>query len=79
MIRIRRVKSRIPFLRSYEIELSPHGWPDLTERHITWNPTAVLEPLLGIGDAWTFVHEADRHWGNGKCGWAVEFEEEIET
>ncbi len=77
MIRIRRIKSRIPFSREYEIELSPHGWPDMAERHVTRVPNSILEPLLVVGDAWSFVNEADRQWKNGNRGWAVEFEQEI--
>jgi hypothetical protein len=42
VIRIRRIKSSIPFSRAYEIELSPHGWPDMAERHITRVPNSVL-------------------------------------
>lgn len=38
-------------------------------------PKATLEPILGVGDAWSFVNEADRLWSQGERGWAVEFEE----
>lgn len=77
MIRIRRIKSKIPFLRLYEIELALHGWPENTKRHVTRSPNSVLEPILGVGDAWSFVDEADRQWSAGQLGWAVEFEEEL--
>jgi hypothetical protein len=77
MIRIRRVKSRMPFSRVYEIELAPHGWPDMAKLHTTRVPNSILEPLLGVGDAWSFVREADRQWESGNQGWAVEFEEEL--
>jgi hypothetical protein len=76
MIRIRRVPSKIPFSRAYEVELSPHGWPEGIRRHVTRSPNSILEPILGVGDAWSFVHEADRQWAAGNRGWAVEFEEE---
>jgi hypothetical protein len=46
----------------------------MAERHITRVPNSILEPLLGVGDAWSFVHEADRQWKSGNGGWAVEFE-----
>jgi len=42
---------------------------------VTSTPRAVLEPLLGVGDAWSFVEEADRQWEAGNRDWAVEFEE----
>jgi len=67
MIRIRRIKSHLPFSRTYEIELSPHGWPDMAQRHITRVPNSILEPVLGVGDAWSFVREADVN-GRGAIG-----------
>jgi hypothetical protein len=76
MIRIRRVPSRVPFSRLYEIELAAHGRRQSGGRHVTRTPKAVLEPILGVGDAWSFVEEADRQWDAGRRGWAVEFEEE---
>jgi hypothetical protein len=75
MIRVRRVPSKIPFSRLYEVEIAPHGWPETARSHITRAPNSVLEPLLGVGDAWSFVKEADRQWAAGNRGWAVEFEE----
>jgi hypothetical protein len=77
MIRIRRVASRIPFSRVYEVEVAPHGWPETAQRQTTRAPNAVLEPILGVGDSWSFVHEADRQWAAGNRGWAVEFEEDL--
>jgi hypothetical protein len=76
VIRIRRVPAR-PFSRLYEIELAPHGWPETAQRQTTRTPKAVLERMLGVGDAWSFVQEADRQWAAGNRGWAVEFEEEL--
>lgn len=77
MIRIRRVSSKLTFARRYEVEVPPHGWPENARRQVTGTPKAVLEPLLGVGDAWSFVEEADRQWDAGNRGWAVGFEEEI--
>lgn len=77
MIRIRRVPSRLPFTRRYEVEVAPRDWPANARRQVTGTPRAVLEPLLGVGDAWSFVEEADRQWDAGNRDWAVEFEEEI--
>lgn len=77
MIRIRRVPAKRLFSRLYEIELAPHGWPETAQRQDTRTPKAVLEPILGVGDAWSFVQEADRQWAAGNRGWAVEFEEEL--
>ncbi len=76
MIRIRHIPPKVPFWRLYEVELSPHGWPDGTRRHVTRSPNSLLERILGFGDAWAFVHEADSQWANGKRGKAVEYEED---
>ena len=55
MIRIRRVQAKIQFSRLYEVEVAPHGWPETSRSHVTRAPNAVLEPILGVGDAWSFV------------------------
>lgn len=77
MIRVRRVPSRIPFSRRYEVEIATHGWPETARIHVTRVPNSVLEPILGVGDAWSFVKEADRQWAVGNRRWAVEFEEKL--
>jgi hypothetical protein len=75
VIRIRRRSSKIPFTRSYEVELSSPDSQEVPTRHLTKTPVRLLEPLLGVGDSWSFVEEADRQWSEGNRGWAVEFEE----
>ncbi len=78
MIRIRRVKSAIPLVRMYELEIRRQGGdPNKIEQLVVRRGLAVrrLEGMLGIGDAWSFIHEADRQWGTGNRAWAVEFEE----
>jgi len=50
----------------------------LARRYITRVPNALLEPVVGVGDAWSFVHQADRQWKSGDRGWAVEFEEQAD-
>ena len=68
VIRVRRVESRLPWVRTYEIEL---GATTTAVRR----GTAVrrLERALGIGDAWAFIHAADRAWDVGDRSWAVEY------
>lgn len=66
LIRIRRVASRIPFTRLYEVETTPHGWREFARQQVTRAPNAVLEPILGGGDAWSFVKEADRQRATGR-------------
>ena len=55
MIRIRRIPSKIPFSRLYEIELDPRGRPETARTHITRGPTGLLIPILGVGDSWSLV------------------------
>ena len=66
---------RLPFGRVYEIEYAPLSDASAGWLRTTRSPNASLEPLLGVGDAWSFVDEADRQWDQGNRGWAVEFEE----
>jgi hypothetical protein len=66
----------VPIGRKYEVQYEPRldgreGW-----RRTTRAPVGVLQPLLGTGDAWSFVKAADAAWDKGERGWAVEFEEE---
>ncbi len=75
MIRIRRVRPRIRVGRVYEIETDASN---LRQRRITRAPVRMLEPLVGVGDAWSFREAADRVWAEGNTGWAVEFEEHAE-
>jgi hypothetical protein len=67
VIRIRRIDSRIPFLRRYEVEVAG-------DKRVTRSPVSVLESTLGVGDAWSFVDEADRRWNAGDRG-SVEFDQ----
>lgn len=75
MIRVRRVRQVVPIGRRYEVEYQPRDAPYSGWRHVTRAPVGLLEPIMGIGDAWSFVIEADRQWDRGSTGWAVEFEE----
>lgn len=68
----------LPLVRRYELELpGPPGDLRVTERVIARRGAAVrrLEKIVGIGDAWSFINEADRQWSAGNPGWAVEFDE----
>ena len=33
-----------------------------------------LVDLVGIGDAWSFIHAADSAWESGDTGWAVQYD-----
>jgi hypothetical protein len=56
--------------RAYELELQ-------RERLVLRRGAAVrrLREILGLGDAWSLINEADRQWRAGNRGWAVELEE----
>lgn len=73
VIRIRRVPSRLPVGHVYEVDMALHGMPRSYKR--TRTPNWLLEPIVGTGDAWDFVREADRQWAAGNPGWAVDFDE----
>jgi hypothetical protein len=78
MIRVRRVPSSTPLVKRYELQFRSIGQDgeiadDLTLRR--GMAVRRLERVIGVGDAWSFLHEADRQWAAGNRGWAVEFEE----
>lgn len=78
MIRIRRTATRIRLARRYELELQLSTEPKSEWSRLTMGRGGIvrrLEPILGVGDAWSFVTAADEAWGRGDIGWAVEFEE----
>jgi hypothetical protein len=78
VIKIRRVPTSLPLVRRYDLEL-PGGPGDLggAERLTARRGEAVrrLEKIVGVGDAWSFINEADRQWSAGNRSWAVEFDE----
>lgn len=75
MIRVRRVKTPLPWAKKYEVELQRRGEPG--DRLIVGRGSAVraLERIVGVGDAWSFINQADREWDAGSRTWAVEYEE----
>jgi len=75
MIKVRRVHQRMPIGRKYEIEYRPLGAAGGGWTRATRAAVKVLEPLVGVGDAWSFTKAADDAWQRGDHGWAVEFEE----
>jgi hypothetical protein len=76
MIRIRRVARTRLLSRIYELELRPGEDRKCECVTLRRGPAVnILKPILGLGDAWSFIHEADRQWSVGNRAWAVEFEE----
>jgi hypothetical protein len=51
-----------------------NGW-----HRVTRLPNKHLEPILGVGDAWSFVKAADAAWDRGDQGWAVQFDDQTTT
>lgn len=77
MIRVRRMRSANPLLRKYELQFSSSTEGSVSEHLVLRRGSAVrrLERDVGVGDAWSFIDEADRKWSEGSSGWAVEYEE----
>lgn len=64
--------------RRYELELQLKTEPESEWSLRTMgrgDVVRVLEPILGVGDAWSFVNAADEAWRRSEAGWAVEFHE----
>jgi hypothetical protein len=38
-------------------------------RQVTRTPVTLLDPYLGVGDAWALVHAAERAWDGAEGGW----------
>lgn len=60
MIRIRRVPQPLPIGRPYETEVRPRAAGERGWRRVSRSPVGLREPITGVGDAWSFVREANR-------------------
>jgi hypothetical protein len=67
MIRIRRLPPRGLRRRIYEIGFTPTGETVPTWTRVTSAPVTLIDPHLGVGDAWSLVHAADNVW-DGESG-----------
>lgn len=76
IIRVRRIASRAPLVRRYEIQLLSASTNGALISNVLRRGFAVrfLESEFGLGDAWTFVSEADKVWLSGERGWAVDLD-----
>ena len=70
-IRIRRVMRRLPWGRVYEVEIAS-GSEVVPRVKTTRVPVTMIDPYLGVGDAWALIDEADRRW-DGRAGQWVTF------
>jgi hypothetical protein len=60
-----RVVKRRRFQRTrYEVDLKG-------ERHVTRTPVTLLDPYLGVGDAWTLVHASEARWDGTTGEWVT--------
>ncbi len=76
-MRVRRIKQRLPIGRLYEVELTaPDGEVELTS---TRSPLTILEPTMGVGDAWAVIHAADRAWDGSTGKWAGLYTDDNES
>lgn len=69
--RMRRVASRVPIGRVYELEIPGDQG---AERIVTRSPLSVLDPLLGVGDAWSLIDAANRAWDGERGEWVSLFD-----
>lgn len=67
MIRIRRLPGRLLARRRYEVELRPDADSPPEWTRVTSTPVKLIEPHLGVGDAWSVIRAADEAW-DGKSG-----------
>jgi len=66
--RLRRVKPRLPFGRLFEVELPTQ---EGTERMVTRSPLSILDPRIGVGDAWSLIDAANRAWDGEHGEWVA--------
>jgi hypothetical protein len=71
MIRVRRCKPK-GFLRRrrYQVEFVESGTGEARWRKETTTPVTMIDPYIGVGEAWALVHAADKAWDEGSSEWA---------
>jgi hypothetical protein len=52
-------------LRQYEVDFGDSSTPQITAA-----PAKLIDPILGVGDAWAVIHAADEKWSGGVGPWA---------
>ena len=76
-IRMRRIRRRLPWGRVYEVEIASAS--DVVPRVKTTRvPVTMIDPYMGVGDAWALIDEADDRW-DGRAGEWVTFSTMDET
>lgn len=72
MIRLRRIKPRVPIGRLYEVEVPSGAGVD---RVVTRSPLSVLEPRLGVGDGWALIDAANQMWSGSSGEWVTLYDQ----
>lgn len=73
MIRVRRVRSRLALVRLYEVQIDGRG-DRIDARLRRREAHRALERVLGVGDAWAFITQADKDRdAAARDAWAVEY------
>ena len=75
MIRLRRLHPTFLRRRMYEVEFTAKGETSPSWSKVTRTPVTLIDPYLGVGDAWALLHAADNAW-NGEVGdWVTLFKD----
>jgi hypothetical protein len=74
MIRVRRVSLGRFRRRAYEVEFTELNAVVPTWTRVTRKPVTLIDPYLGVGDAWAVVKAADRAWDGQRGKWASLFQ-----
>ena len=70
MIRIRRTSPSLILRRSrYEIEAVDEERGAVEWRRETSTPVTVIDPHVGVAEAWALVHAADEAWNRSSPEW----------
>jgi hypothetical protein len=70
VIRVRRCESTCTLRRRlYEVELVDHGSGVVAWRKESSTPVTLIDPYVGVAEAWALVRSADEHWGRGSTEW----------
>jgi len=71
LIRLRRVPRRFPWGRVYEVEFTAEGGTRPSWVRVTRAPVPLIDPFLGVQDAWALVDAADEVWSGEGGGWST--------
>jgi len=79
MIRMRRLPPARFRRRLYEVELFSEGSAEPEWVRRTHTPVTLIDPYLGVAEAWALVHAADAAWDGGIGSWVTLFDDQEGT